>query len=151
MPVTDASEADGPDAPDGWVQSTDLPEHQTFLHAAGPLPGEDRRRAVVLLSGSGRGRWTVLGLAGYEAIPRLAVDAEYEAAVAAAEEEMAAVEEGEPATADDDVRPPEEQAPATLRPDDEDDEPDAEQEDGETTANDESDEDDGPVGLDAFV
>jgi hypothetical protein len=148
MPVTDASEAEGPDAPDGWVQSTDLPEHQTFLHAAGPLPGEDRRRAVVLLAGSGRGRWTVLGLAGYEAIPRLAVDAEYEAAIAAAEEEMAAVEEGEPATADDDVRPPEEQGPATLQSDDEDEETDAEQESGEDS---ESDEDDGPTGLDAFV
>jgi hypothetical protein len=150
MPVTDASEADGPDAADGWVQSTDLPEHQTFLHAAGPLPSEDRRRAVVILAGSGRGRWTVLGLAGYEAIPRLAVDAEYEAAVAAAEEEMAAVEEGEPATADDDVRPPEEQGPATLRSGDEDkdDEPDGEQDADES---DENAEDDGPTGLDAFV
>ncbi|MFT4949906.1 MAG: hypothetical protein ACI9CA_002048 [Natronomonas sp.] len=108
MSVNDATDAPGPDLPDGWVQSTGLPDHETFLHADGPLDGEERRRGLVLLADSGRARWRVVALVGYPDRPHLAAGVDYDTAVETVEEEIAAVEAGEPATEDDDVRPPEE-------------------------------------------
>ncbi|MDH5021742.1 hypothetical protein [Halobacterium rubrum] len=98
-PVTDARSANLPDLPSGWQVTT-----RTATHVA--CYSSDTGRAVAIFptgSGNSGGRgWSALGLSGYGPdCPRLARRAAFEDAAAAAVEEMAAVNQGNPTTAED--------------------------------------------------
>lgn len=102
--VTDARNADLSAVPDEWIVATKLDHHLSFYHKGGPLEDEERNRSIAIMASAGRGKWTVMCLAGYDdATPRLAIGVPLAEAVAVAVEEMQAVTAGSPATADADV------------------------------------------------
>jgi len=98
-PVTDARSATLPDLPSGWQVTT-----RTATHVA-CYSSETGRAVAIFPTGpgnSGARGWSALGLSGYGAdCPRLARRAAFEDAVAAAVEEMAAVNQGNPTTVED--------------------------------------------------
>ena len=104
----DATQVDLPDLPAGWTVTTQAPKHIAFFNAGGDAESTDTgyRRSIGLSKtpNAAADRWTVSGLAGYAPPPLLVEGVPFEEALAAAIEEMEAVNAGDPAEGEPDAR-----------------------------------------------
>lgn len=104
----DATQADLPDLPAGWKVTTRTPKHIAFYNSDGDPEETDTgyRRSIGLSKtpNAAPDRWTVSGLAGYTPAPLLVEGVPFEEALAAAIEEMDAVNAGDPAKGEPDTR-----------------------------------------------
>jgi hypothetical protein len=104
----DATQADLPDLPAGWTVTTQVPEHIAFFNTGGDPEETDTgyRRSIGLTKtpNAAPDRWTVSGLAGYAPPPLLVEGVPFEEALAAAIEEMEAVNSGDPTEGEPEAR-----------------------------------------------
>lgn len=89
-----------PALPDGWTVTTRQENHLAVLHTAGGCEQDGHKRSVAVMPTGGQASgWTAMGVAGYgPTCPRLARNEPLSEAIAAAVEEMKAVNAGEPST-----------------------------------------------------
>jgi len=104
----DATQADLPDLPAGWKVTTRTPKHLAFYNSGGDPEATDTgyRRSIGLSKtpNAASDRWTVSGLAGYAPAPLLVEGVPFAEALAAAIEEMEAVNAGDPTEGEPDAR-----------------------------------------------
>ena len=104
----DATQVDLPDLPTGWTVTTQAPKHIAFFNTGGDAEETDTgyRRSIGLSKtpNAAPDRWTVSGLAGYTPVPLLVEGVPFEEALAAAIEEMNAVNVGDPTEGEPDAR-----------------------------------------------
>lgn len=105
----DATQADLTDLPPGWKVTTRTPKHLALYNSDGDPESTDTgyRRSIGLSKAPNTAvdRWTVRGLAGYTPAPLLVEGVPFAEALAAAIEEMEAVNEGNPTEGEPNAHP----------------------------------------------